>query len=79
MMLERLLRSQVLSNNSEMQLDHAVNRLYNDAGQKKIKMERLRMEGMLSELSVTQATPSINNRSQQLASNRGGPMHTRQT
>jgi len=54
------MRSQALSQHSEMQLDKAVNRLFEDAGRKKMKLEKLRMENMLSELSATQATPSIN-------------------
>ena len=52
-MLEKFMRSQALSHNSEMQLDKAVNRLFDDAGRKKMKMEKLRMEKMLTELSDT--------------------------
>lgn len=51
--LERFIRSQALSHHSEMQLDKAVNRLFEDAGRKKMKLEKMRMETMLSELSAT--------------------------
>lgn len=62
-LLERFIRSQAMSHHTEMQLDKAVNRLFDDAGRKKIKLERLRMENMLTQLSETKATPSICNRS----------------
>ena len=62
-----------------MQLDRAVNRLFEDASRKKMKIERMRLEGMLSELSATRITPSINANSQHLARDRRGPMHTRTT
>ena len=62
-MLERFMRSQALSHHSEMQLDRAVNRLFEDAGRKKMKLEKMRMENMLSQLSQTRATPSINSNS----------------
>jgi len=65
--LERFVRSQALSHHSEMQLDKAVNRLFEDAGRRKMKLEKMRMEKMLSELSATQATPRFNAHSQQLA------------
>ena len=42
-MLERFMRSQALSHHSEIQIDKAVNRLFEDAGRKKIKLERMRM------------------------------------
>lgn len=73
--LEKFMRSQALSHHSEMQLDKAVNRLFEDAGRKKMKLEKLRMENMLSELSATQQTPSINANSARMAQNRRGPMH----
>ena len=60
---ERFMRSQALSHHSEMQLDKAVNRLFDDAGKKKIKLEKMRMENMLTQLSETKNAPSINNRS----------------
>lgn len=41
---ECFIRSQALSHHSERQLDKVVNRLFEDAGRKKIKMEKLRME-----------------------------------
>ena len=47
-MLEKFMRSQALSHHSEMQLDKAVNRLFEDAGRKKMKLEQMRMENMLS-------------------------------
>ena len=59
-MLERFMRSQALSQHSEMQLDKAVNRLFDDAGRKKMKLEKMRMERMLTQLSQTKNTPSIN-------------------
>ena len=34
-----------------MQLDKAVNRLFDDAGRKKMKLEKMRMERMLTQLS----------------------------
>ena len=46
--LERFMRSQALSQHSEMQLDKAVNRLFGDAGRKKMKLEKMRMENMLT-------------------------------
>ena len=46
--LERFMRSQALSHHSEMQLDKAVNRLFEDAGRKKMKLEKMRMENMIS-------------------------------
>ena len=46
--LERFMRSQALSHHSEMQLDKAVNRLFEDAGRKKMKLEKMRMENMLT-------------------------------
>ena len=47
-MLERFMRSQALSHHSEIQIDKAVNRLFEDAGRKKIKLERMRMQNMLT-------------------------------
>jgi len=66
-MLERFMRSQALSHHSEMQLDKAVNRLFDDAGRKKMKLEKMRMENMLTELSATRPTPSINENSKSIA------------
>ena len=65
-MLERFMRSQQLSHHSEMQLDKAVNRLFDDAGRKKMKLEKMRMENMLTELSATRPTPSINENSKSI-------------
>lgn len=65
-MLEKFMRSQALSHQSEMQLDKAVNRLFEDAGRKKMKLEKLRMENMLTQLSSTKTQPSINSYSRQL-------------
>ena len=59
-MLERFMRSQALSQQTEMQLDKAVNRLFDHAGTKKMKLEKMRMERMLTELSHTKNAPSIN-------------------
>lgn len=50
-----------------MQLDKAVNRLFDDAGRKKMKLEKMRMENMLTELSATRPTPSINENSKSIA------------
>jgi len=77
-MLEKFMRSQALSHHSEMQLDKAVNRLFEDAGRKKMKLEQMRMENMLTQLSETKATPSINSVSQQLTAKKGRkPIHLR--
>lgn len=65
-MLERFMRSQALSQQTEMQLDKAVNRLFDHAGTKKMKLEKMRMERMLTELSHTKNTPSINAQSQRM-------------
>ena len=61
------MRSQAFSQHSEMQVDRAINRLFDDAGRKKMKLEKLRMENMLTQMSQSRATPEINNRSQQLS------------
>lgn len=73
------MRSQALSHYSEMQLDKAVNRLFEDAGRKKMKLEKLRMENMLTQLSSTKTAPSINSYSRHLVSMREGrvPIHKR--
>ena len=77
-MLEKFMRSQALSHHSEMQLDKAVNRLFDDAGRKKMKLEQMRMENMLTQLSGTKATPSINSLSQQMIARKGRkPIHLR--
>ena len=77
-LLERLMRSQALSQHSEMQLDKAVNRLFDDAGRKKMKLEKMRMENLISQLSATKATPSINSMSQKISSQRRKlPIHRR--
>lgn len=79
-LLERLMKSQALSHHSEMQLDQAVNRLFDDAERKKMKMEKLRMESELSQLSKTRQTPSINSKSASIAKSRGDrgvPIHKR--
>ena len=77
-MLEKFMRSQALSHHSEMQLDKAVNRLFEDAGRKKMKLEQMRMENMLSQLSETKATPSINSHSHALSTRqRRAPIHKR--
>lgn len=73
-LLERLMKSQALSHHSEMQLDQAVNRLFDDAERKKMKMEKLRMEKELDQLSKTRATPSINSKSARLKTT---PIHKR--
>ena len=78
-MLEKFMRSQALSHHSEMQLDKAVNRLFEDAGRKKMKLEQMRMENMLSQLSESKATPSINGYSRQITDRKGKrtPIHKR--
>lgn len=42
------MRSQAFSQNSEFQVDKAVNRLFDDAGRKKMKLEKLRTENMMT-------------------------------
>lgn len=77
-MLEKFMRSQALSHYSEMQLDKAVNRLFEDAGRKKMKLEKLRMENMLTQLSSTKTAPSINSHSRQLVQMKDRvPIHKR--
>ena len=56
-----------LSYLSEMQLDQAVNRLFEDATTKKQKLERLQMEHAKQELEQTQDKPSINARSKRMS------------
>ena len=60
-----------------MQLDRAVNRLFEDAGRKKMKLEKLRMENMLTQLSATKTQPSINSHSRKLVSRDRMPIHKR--
>lgn len=71
------MRSQQLSHHSEMQLDKAVNRLFDDAGRKKMKLEKMRMENMLTELSATRATPSINENSKSIMPHKQVPLYKR--